>query len=113
MINMATVKKLIWVIIACAVAIVCVNVKNYRAIRAEIRNDINASFRQLAPYWPDSIFRITDEPMCGSFDTEHYKKRNVNYFSFIFMIVILRLLICSYLFIYLLFFSCIKNLTTI
>ena len=77
---MATVKKLIWVIIACAVAIVCVNVKNYRATRAELRNDINASFRQLAPYWPDSIFRITDEPMCGSFDTEHYKKRNVKRF---------------------------------
>jgi len=77
---MAIIRTPVFIIIACAIAIVCVNVKNYRATRTEIRNEINMSFCQLAPYWPDSIFRITDEPMCGSFDTEHYKKRNVKRF---------------------------------
>ena len=73
---MAIIRKTILVIAACAIAIVCVNVKNYRATRAEIRNEINMSFRQLAPNWPDSIMRITDEPRLYTYDTEHYKKRN-------------------------------------
>ncbi|MBR6590024.1 MAG: helix-turn-helix domain-containing protein [Bacteroidaceae bacterium] len=77
---MAIIRKTILVIAACAIAIVCVNVKNYRATRAEIRNEINMSFRQLAPNWPDSIMRITDEPRLYTYDTEHYKKRNVKRF---------------------------------
>lgn len=73
---MAIIRKLILVIITCAVAIVCVNVKNYRATRSEIRNDINVSFRKLAPLWPDSINRIKDIFRCGSYNTDYYKKRN-------------------------------------
>ncbi|MBR2360656.1 MAG: hypothetical protein IKJ42_00915 [Bacteroidaceae bacterium] len=70
----------ILVIMVCAVAIVWVNVKNYRTTRAEIRNDINASFRQLAPYWPDSIERILNEPRLYTYDTERYNKRNIKRF---------------------------------
>ncbi len=77
---MAIIRKPVLVIIACAVAIVCVNVKNYRATRTEIRDDINMSFRQLAPYWSDSITKILDEPRLYTYDTEHYKKRNVKRF---------------------------------
>lgn len=77
---MAIIRKPLLVIMACAVAIVCVNVKNYRTTRAEIRNDINASFRQLAPYWPDSMTRIKDVFRCGSFNSDNYKQRNVKRF---------------------------------
>ena len=77
---MAIIRKLILVIIACAIAIVWVNVKNYRATRSEIRDEINTSFRQLAPYWPDSIFRITDEFRCGSYNSNHYNQRNIKRF---------------------------------
>ena len=73
---MAIIRTPVFIIIACAVAIVCVNVKNYRATRSEIRNDINVSFRKLAPFWPDSINRIKDIFRCGSYNTDYYKKRN-------------------------------------
>lgn len=73
---MAIIRKPILVIMACAVAIVCVNVKNYRATRTEIRNEINASFRQLAPFWPDSMNRIKDIFRYSSYNTDNYKKRN-------------------------------------
>ena len=65
---------------ACAIAIVCVNVKNYQATRTEIRNEINESFCQLAPSWADSIYRKTNKYIRGSFNTKHYKKRNVKRF---------------------------------
>lgn len=74
------IRKPILVIMVCAAAIVCVNVKNYRSTRSEIRDEINTSFRQLAPYWPDSITKILDEPRWYTYDTEHYKKRNIKRF---------------------------------
>lgn len=77
---MAIIRKPILVIAACAVAIVCVNVKNYRVTRSEIRDEINTSFRQLASSWSDSIIKIVDEPILYTYDTEHYKKRNVKRF---------------------------------
>ena len=74
------IRKPILVIMACAIAIVCVNVKNYQATRAEIRYEINESFSQLAPYWPDSMKRIKNEFRCSRFNSEHYNKRNVKRF---------------------------------
>ena len=79
-INMAIIKKLFLVIIAFVVAIVLVNAKNYCVTRSKIQNEINSSFRKLAPSWSDSIIKIVDEPMLYTYDKEYYKKRNIKRF---------------------------------
>ena len=72
------IRKPILLIMACATAIVCVNVKNYQATRTEIRNEINESFCQLAPSWADSIYRKTNKYIRGSFNTNIIKREMSN-----------------------------------